>query len=133
MSKRLVGVIAMPAVYFGLILTAAVFVAAELITEIHVWLLPIFAVIAVGSAVVVGDIRLLDVAVTFLISILIFPIGVLYAIGAASKIESPQIVSIIASNTEMADWLLIVSPLVAAIVMYFVLAQWRRKSSLMKK
>jgi hypothetical protein len=67
MNKRSLGIVVMPAIYFGLIIATAALVAADLVPEIPAWSLPIFAVLAVLGGVLSGSVRLLDVVVTFVV------------------------------------------------------------------
>ena len=120
MNKRSLGIAVMPAIYFGLIIAAAALVAADLVPEIPAWSLPIFAVLAALGGALAGSVRLLDVVVTFLVVILIFPIGVLYLIGAAGNLTTAQTLSIIAVESGVLGWLMILSPAAAAVVGYVV-------------
>lgn len=118
MNKRSLGIVAMPAIYFGLIITTAGLVVADVVPEIPAWSLPIFAVLAVAGGVRAGSVRLLDVVLTFVVVILIFPIGVLYLIGIAGNLTTAQTLSIIAVESGVLGWLMILSPVAAAIVGY---------------
>lgn len=123
MSKRSLGIAVMPAIYFGLLIAAASLVAADLIPEVPAWLLPIFAVVAVLGGTTAGSIRLLDVVVTFVIVILIFPIGLLYLIGTAANLATTQTLSIIAVESGVLGWLIILSPVAAAVVGYLAVGK----------
>ena len=123
MSKRSFGILIMPAVYFGLIVGAALFVAADLLTEIPAWSLPIFAALAVLSGMMVGNVRLLDVVVMFVAAMLIFPVGALYLVGIAGKLTTTQTLLIIAADAGALGWLMILSPVGAAIVAYLFVAK----------
>jgi hypothetical protein len=106
----------MPAIYFGLIIATAALVVADLVPEIPAWSLPIFAVLAVAGGMRAGSVRLLDVVLTFIVVILIFPIGVLYLIGITGNLTTTQTLSIIAMESGVSGWLMILSPVAAAIV-----------------
>lgn len=123
MNKRSLGIVVMPAIYFGLIIATAALVAADLVPEIPAWSLPIFAVLAVLGGVLAGRVRLLDVVVTFVIVILIFPIGVLYLIGSAGNLTTAQTLSIIAVESGILGWLMILSPVAAAVVGYLAVGK----------
>jgi hypothetical protein len=116
MNRRSRGIVAMPAIYFGLIIATAALVVADLVPEIPAWSLPIFAVLAVAGGMRAGSVRLLDVVLTFIVVILIFPIGVLYLIGITGNLTTTQTLSIIAMESGVSGWLMILSPVAAAIV-----------------
>lgn len=123
MSKRSLGIAIMPTIYFGLLITAASLLAADIIPDIPIWLLPIFAVVAVLGGVAAGSIRLLDVIVTFVIVILIYPVGLLYLIGSAVNLAATQTLSIIAVESGVLGWLMILSPVAAAVVGYLAVGK----------
>jgi hypothetical protein len=56
-KNRIIGILASLIVYFGLILMTAMFAAIGLVEEIPVWSLPLFAIVSIGMAMFVGDIR----------------------------------------------------------------------------
>ncbi len=53
-KNRIIGILAILIVYFGLILMTAMFAAIGLVEEIPVWSLPLFAIGSIGMAISVG-------------------------------------------------------------------------------
>ncbi len=129
MIRRLVGMVVISVVYFGLILLAAGLVAAGLISAIPAWSLPVFAVLAVFAGMIVGTVRLLDVLITFILIVAVFPIGLLYLIGVSGNLTTTQTLTIIAVDAGVWGWVLMLSPVGAAVVGYLVLRCWRRETT----
>ncbi len=127
-KNRIIGILAILIVYFGLILMTAMFAAIGLVEEIPVWSLPLFAIVSIGMAMFVGDIRWLDVVLVFLVCILLFPIGPLLLIDTAGKLDVSQTLSIIFSEMSVSKWLMTASPLLAAALAHFGFGYIRRRS-----
>jgi MFS family permease len=128
MNKRSRGIAAMPVIYFGLIVATASLVAAGLIPEIPAWSLPLFAVVAVLGGVFAGNVKITDVVVTFVIVTLIFPIGLLYLIGVAGKLTTAETMALIATESGVVGWMMMLSPIGAAIVGYLAIGRLRKET-----
>lgn len=126
MSKRYRGIAVMPAIYFGLIIATASLVAAGLIPEIPAWSLPIFAVFAVLGGIIAGNIKITDVVVTFVIVTLVFPIGLLYLMGVAGNLKTAQTMAMIATESGIVGWMMMLSPIAAAVVGYLAIGRMRK-------
>jgi len=126
MTRRVIGIVLMPIVYFGLVLLTAMLVANKVISEIPLWSPPVFSTLAVLGAIASGKVRLIDVIVVFAVSVLIFPLGLFYLMGISAGLAPHKSLSTIVSAVTVSEWIGILSPLIAAIIAYFVIEKFMK-------
>ncbi len=130
MARRVLAIAALPIVYFALILGTALLVVAGAISEIPRWSPPVFAAVAVLTGRAVGPIRLVEVVIVFLAAVAVFPLGLMYVVGLGVGLSASSSASAIASQVSALEWLVILSPVGAAIITYLLAAKLpeRRKT-----